>query len=76
MTVPAPASSRRAVSIRSWWLHWALRTVLAMLALLVLAFAGDRYTAFTADTSRLTEDRLAVCAGCLGGCIHRVRFPD
>lgn len=41
-----PASSSRGTIVGSWWFGSIVRTVLALLALMALAFAGDRYVAF------------------------------
>jgi hypothetical protein len=53
-----PASSSRRTTVASWWLRFIVRTVLALLALWVLTFAGDRYEAWLLSSRRFREDEL------------------
>lgn len=51
-----PTSSSRGTTVASWWFRLIIRTILALLALWALAFAGDRYEAYWRDLQVLRFD--------------------
>jgi hypothetical protein len=44
-----PASPSRRMWVGAWWLRLIVRTIIALLALWAIAFAGDRYDVFLRD---------------------------